>query len=151
MNYFDSEHVYLALPSVFSCLSGGMQHLGGVWRVKRGNLGTFLGLMGRNWWLWTDSVRCPGSQCHRVGSAFSTSGIQGGSSSFYLGFEGFSLALPDSVVTRVFFFFPNVQTLAGNSWCVSFIPFWQDRHSNDSSHRAKHTILIITLITGCIF
>lgn len=143
MNYFDSEHVYLALPSVFWYFwrdTASSLVPGGVWRVKRASFGTFPGLICRSVALERQSPerRWPGSQCHRVGSAFSTSGIPCRTSSFYFGFEGFCSSLPSPVVTMGFFF-PNIQIPAGSvvRGLLSFQTGQTSTHSNDSGHRAK--------------
>lgn len=158
MNYFDSEHVYLALPSVFWYFwrdTASSLVPGGVWRVKRASFGTFPGLICRSVALERQSPerRWPGSQCHRVGSAFSTSGIPCRTSSFYFGFEGFCSSLPSPVVTMGFFF-QTSKFLLG-VWCVGFFPFRQDRPLPTAMTAVtgpnpceKRTLLIITSVTS---
>lgn len=97
--------------------------------------------------------RWPGSQCHRVGSAFSTSGIPCRTSSFYFGFEGFCSSLPSPVVTMGFFF-QTSKFLLG-VWCVGFFPFRQDRPLPTAMTAVtgpnpcdKRTLLIITSVTS---
>lgn len=132
MNYFYSERVYLALPSVFFCFcflffgffffyfwrdSASSLVPGGVWRVKRVSFGILI--CGNDGF--GEAELWPGSQCHRVGCAFSTSGIP---CSFYWGFEGFSSSLPDSGVTMGFF--PQMSKLLlgiPGAW----VPFLCDR------------------------
>lgn len=158
MNYFDSEHVYLALPSVFWYFwrdTASSLVPGGVWRVKRASFGPFPGLICRSVALERQSPerRWPGSQCHRVGSAFSTSGIPCRTSSFYFGFEGFCSSLPSPVVTMGFFF-QTSEFLLG-VWCVGFFPFRQDRPLPTAMTAVtgpnpcdKRTLLIITSVTS---
>lgn len=153
MNYFDSEHVYFALPSFFKIYfwrdAASSLVPGGVWRVKRGSFGTFLGwlagvlalerraLCALGWVTVPPCGICLQRQRHPVPSA---------------AFTSFSKDSPWHCPMG--FFFPNTQTPAGNTWC--FIPVWGDRPLPTARTEVtgpkpcdKHSVLIIPLVTSC--
>lgn len=126
-------------------MPGGCEGLKGYFRQ-------FLGLICRNGGF-GEAEPCalwPGSQCHRVGSAFSTSGIPRSICSFYLGSEGFSLAFPLSGYQG---FFPKCPNSCWESLVRelhSFLtgqtpPYPQQWQWSPGQSLVANTVLIITI------